>query len=321
MTHLIVGAGAMAESYVAVLRHLGEPFEVLGRSDAGAARAEGQLGLSVLRGGVEALPAEAGERYSTAIVAVNIEELAGVSRQLARKGFRKLLIEKPAGLDVAEIRTLGRDLAGMGVEAYVAYNRRFYASTEAVRQAIAEDGGVSSFHMEFTEIKSRILTVPRPAAVLANFTLGNSSHVVDLAFHLGGRPAEAQGDVSGGLPWHPSASVFVGHGRTTGGALFTWHADWGSAGRWFLDVRTPRRRLLMAPLESVLVQQKGSFSLDPMPLDDAEDRAFKPGLLRQVSAFLSSDPGETPLPTLGEHVALVETAFMPVFAPGKTGSS
>ena len=321
MTHLIVGAGAMAESYVAVLRHLGESFELLGRSEAGASRAESRMGVPVMRGGLDALPAEVGGRYATAIVAVNIESLAGVSRSLAERGIRKILIEKPAGLDASEIVALGRDLAAANVEAYVAYNRRFFASTAAVRRAIAEDGGVSSFHMEFTEIESRVLSVERPAAVLANFTLGNSSHVVDLAFHLAGRPIQAEGAVAGSLPWHPSASVFAGYGRTATGALFTWHADWGSAGRWFLDIRTSRRRLLMAPLEGVTVQQKGSFSLDPMPLDDADDKSFKPGLLRQVQAFLSDDPRKTALPSLAEHVGLVKTAFMPVFAPGSTGNS
>ncbi|TVR09150.1 MAG: gfo/Idh/MocA family oxidoreductase [Salinarimonadaceae bacterium] len=315
LTVLIAGAGPMAAAYAAVLRDLHVPFAVLGRGEDSAARFEAEIGAPVLRGGLEGLPADAGRRFRAAIVATDIDQLAPVSAGLARAGIGRLLVEKPAGLDPTQIRATAACLAGLGCEAFVAYNRRFYASVRRARELIAEDGGVTSFHFEFTEIEARILAKPRSAEVLANFTLGNSSHVVDLAFHLGGEPEVSAGATAGGLHWHPSAAVFAGAGRTRAGALFTWRADWSSAGRWSLDVRTPRRRLLLEPLETLAVQEKGSFAVTPAALDDADDRRYKPGLLLQTRAFVSEAPEETALARLSAHCEALDRVFLPVFSP------
>lgn len=315
LTILIAGAGSMAAAYATVLRDLGVPFVVLGRGEESAARFEAETGAPVLRGGLDGLPADAGRRFQAAIVATDIDQLAPVSEGLARAGIRRLLIEKPAGLDPAQIRSCAASLAELGCEAFVAYNRRFYASVRRARELIAEDGGVTSFHFEFTEIEARILATPRPAEVLANFTLGNSSHVVDLAFHLGGEPEVSAGATAGGLDWHPSAAVFAGAGRTRAGALFTWRADWSSAGRWSLDLRTPRRRLLLEPLETLAVQEKGSFVLNPVALDDVCDRSYKPGLFLQTRAFVSEAPEATQLARLSAHCDALDRVFLPVFWP------
>ncbi|MEQ8656364.1 MAG: hypothetical protein RIC24_03535 [Hyphomicrobiales bacterium] len=315
MTVLIAGAGPMAAAYAGVLRELDVQFVVIGRGEDSAARFEAEIGASVLRGGLEALPADAGDRFNAAIVATNIDQLAPVSIGLARAGLRRMLIEKPAGLDASEIRTTASLLAELGVEAYVAYNRRFYSSVARARDMILEDGGATSFHFEFTEIESRVLAIPRRPDILANFTLGNSSHVVDLAFHLGGAPSSMTGETAGALDWHPSAAVFAGAGRTGAGALFTWRADWSSAGRWSVDMRTLRRRIILEPLEKLFVQEKGSFDVEPVPIDDGADRRYKPGVFDQVRAFLSDTPSATVLSDLNTHAQALDRVFLPVFSP------
>ena len=50
---------------------------------------------------------------------------------------------------------------------------------------IAEDGGVTSFHFEFTEWSHQIQHLQKAPGVMDHWVLGNSSHVLDLAFHLG----------------------------------------------------------------------------------------------------------------------------------------
>lgn len=280
MSLWLVGAGTMAQAYARVLTRLGRPFTVIGRGEASAKAFEDAVGVPVLR------ERPAG-RPDLAIVAVGVKDLAAAVRATRAK---RTLVEKPAGLSM-------RDFAGLK-NAFVAYNRRHYASTRKARELIAEDGGALSFHFEFTELGRKVGESRHPPEVKAKWLAANSSHVLDLAFHLGGEPAAISAYKSGRLPWHPSGSVYAGAGRAKGGALFSYHANWESAGRWGVEVMTRRRRLVLRPLEKLFVQEHGSFDLVPVPLDDALDRDFKPGLYRQVEAFLA---GSKELLSVAEH--------------------
>ncbi|MEQ9126575.1 MAG: Gfo/Idh/MocA family oxidoreductase, partial [Alphaproteobacteria bacterium] len=140
----LIGAGRMAIAYAKVLKALGRDVQAIGRSEAGAAAFTAETGAPCRAGGLPADLAEIGGPAQGAIVAVNVDQLAATSRRLIDGGVRRLLIEKPAGVDPAEIEELAAAAAARGVEAYVAYNRRFYASVDATRQAIEEDGGVTS---------------------------------------------------------------------------------------------------------------------------------------------------------------------------------
>jgi predicted dehydrogenase len=307
---LLVGAGSVAIAYGQVLNALGVSWTAVGRGDASAEKFEAACGVRPARGGLESHMRDSASLSQTiAIIALPIPDLAGAAINLASKGFRRILVEKPAGLVPSEIGDVAQAAARTHADIFVAYNRRFYSSVQAARRIISEDGGVTSFTMEFTEIESRVLNSARNTKVLANWFLANSTHVVDLAFHLCGEPVEATGLAAGASDWHPAGSIFVGHGRTKTGAAFTWHADWSSAGRWGLDVRTNRRRLLLQPLEQLAVQEKGSFAISQFPIADELDRNFKPGLYREVEAFLSDKPATAGLPTIAEHHETVRRWF------------
>jgi predicted dehydrogenase len=316
MNVLLVGAGPMAAAHARVLRTLGIPFDVIGRGEQSAARFFMEVGVRPVVGGLtDYLARRRIINYTHVIVAVPIPRLADVARGLIAAGARRLLVEKPAGLDLLEIESVAAAAHATQADVFVAYNRRFFGSVAEARTRIAQDGGVSSFHVDFTELADRVVTPDKDLDVLANWLLANSSHVLDLAFHLGGRPIEMNGAVNGSLGWHPAGAVFAGHGRTTSGALFTWHADWGSAGRWGLDLRTSQRRLLLQPLESLHIQEKSGFSLlEVLPCDNL-DRDYKPGIYRQMQAFLSINPAASALPTIAEHASAVRNWFLPMLQP------
>jgi predicted dehydrogenase len=302
MSVLLIGAGPMAIAYGKVLNGLGVDWTAVGRGTASAAKFEAETGHKPRLGGLDAFLATHPSLADIAtIVALPIPSLAGATKALIESGAQKILVEKPAGTTLAEIGDIGRVVSRTPAAVFVAYNRRFYASVAAARAMIAEDGGVSSFRMEFTEQVEQIMASGHESGVLRNWLLTNSSHVPDLAFYLAGDPLEATGLTEGALDWHPDGAVFVGHGRTASGAIFTWHADWTSAGRWGIDFRTRRRRLILQPLETLAVQEKGSFAITQHPLDDELDRRYKPGLYREVETFLCDDPAGRDLPTLAAH--------------------
>lgn len=308
MNALLIGAGPMAVAYAKALRAQGVAFDVVGRGQTSAATFNAATGIQPLQGGLsQYLSKRSVDALPPVIVAVPIPQLAGTTTRLIAAGARNLLVEKPAGLDSDEIGGVLAAAKAAGAKVHVAYNRRFYASVDAARRIIAEDGGVSSFHVDFSELIERIVTPDKDAAVLANWVLGNASHMLDLAFYISGAPETMSGAVAGSLPWHKAAAVFTGHGRTKNGALFTWHADWNSVGRWGLDVRTPKRRLLFQPVEKLQVQDQSSFAFVEAKIDDRLDSDFKPGVYRQLEAFLSDQGEASGLLTLESHASLVRS--------------
>lgn len=295
MKFWLLGAGSMAAAYARVLKALRVNFEVVGRGEKSAAAFETKMGIPVIRGGAAA--ALRISKPQAAIVAVGVEDLASTACLLLRSGVKRLLVEKPAGLSLKEMAPLkeGRVL--------VAYNRRFYASVRKAQEMIEADGGVLSFHFEFTEWSHQIVDSSYSPKIKKRWLLANSSHVLDLAFFLGGEPSALSSYRGGALPWHPSGAIFSGAGRTKKGALFSYQANWKAPGRWGVELMTRSRRLVLRPLEKLFVQKHGSLELLAEPLDDKLDQDFKPGLYRQTKAFLENPSGMLDIQTHARRLA------------------
>jgi predicted dehydrogenase len=303
----LVGAGPMGEAHSAVMVELGMDFTIVGQ---GRQRAEA-LALQCDRpwecGGIAAAADKIGFP-DVAVVALPVDRLASAALELVRGGTRRILLEKPGGLDLAELSELDRSASAVGAEIFIAYNRRFMASTAEVRRRLSRSGSASSMIFEFTEIGARI-PVTTPASIKARWALANSSHVIDLAFHLCGEPRSIETDHGGAreLDWHPSASYFRGFGTTTAGTAFSYHADWRGPGRWALEVVLPAERLILRPLETLQSVKAGRFEPDLEVLDTEVDRTFKPGLLGQMAAFMDDRVG---LLSLSDHVIRLRSYAM-----------
>lgn len=276
----------MARDYASVLNSMGLSYEVIGRGNDSAQLFENKTGGHVIRGGLDRHMASGGHPPEHAIVCVDVEVLANCTMQLLDAGVRNILVEKPAGSAPCEIANLNNVSTALGANVFVGYNRRFYASVQKALKLIAEDGGVTSFNFEFTEWSHVIHTLPKPPGVKEHWFLSNSTHVVDLAFFLGGIPKEISCYLTGGLDWHPSASAYAGAGISETGAIFSYQANWSAPGRWSVEVLTKVRRFVFRPLEKLQVQHIGSMAIEMVEIDDALEREFKPGLFLQTGNFL-----------------------------------
>jgi len=305
MSTWLVGCGNMAQDYAKVLTQLEVQFTTIGRGDASASQFENDMGLEVVRGGIDACLQRKLELPSSAIISVGIENLTHCTSVLINLGVKRILVEKPAGLDAKEIKTLGEFALEKEAEVFVAYNRRFYSSVLAARKLIEEDGGVQSFNFEFTEWGHEIETLEKAPGVKEHWVFGNSSHVIDLAFFLGGRPLEFNAFREGSLDWHPSSSVFCGAGRTTNGKLFSYSANWDAPGRWGAEFCTKNYRFIFRPMESLQLMRKGSVSIESVKAEGKDlDSEFKPGLLLQTKAFIFGDADDN-LCRLSDHVKML----------------
>ncbi len=288
MNTWLIGAGFMAQEYAKVLLHQDIKFDVIGRGLDSAKVFKSLTGKSVVIGGLEET-LKAMEPPDQAIVAVGVEDLFKTAQLLIESGVKRILLEKPGGINLREIKEITDISKNNNCTLLLAYNRRFYASTAHVREMIKDDGGVSSFNFEFTEWSHTIAPLDKGPGVKESWFLSNSSHLVDLAFHICGFPKELHAFNSGSLTWHPSSSSFCGSGKTHENILFSYIADWKSAGRWGLDIMTSKRRIILRPLEEVRVIKVGSIIEEKIKISDDLDIKFKPGIYEMLNSFFSQN--------------------------------
>lgn len=286
---LLIGAGSMAIEYAKVLKAQGINFTCIGRSSKTAEVFSKKTGFKAHTGGIEKYLEQNRSLPSTAIVCVSVDQLSPVTLELLKYGIKHILVEKPGGLHLEDIGKIKEESKKHDANVYVAYNRRFYASTLQAKEMISEDGGVQSFHFDFTELGNLIQKSKTNSKIKENWLLANSTHVIDLAFYLGGEPHSLHSYTTGSLSWHPSGSIFSGAGITKNGALFSYHANWTSPGRWGIELVTKKRRILLQPLEELYTQQLGSFEFKKANIENEIDHLYKPGLYRLTQSFFDSN--------------------------------
>lgn len=283
----LVGAGGMAVDYVKVLQAQNIEFDVIGRGKQSAELFSKKTGVNVYTGGLDQHLQRSDSVPEAAIVAVSVEQLAETTLRLMQNGIKRILVEKPAGINFDQIQQVTHGAKKNNAQVFVAYNRRFYASVLKAKEIIDDDGGVTSFNFEFTEWSHEIEKLEKAPGVKESWFFANSTHVVDLAFYLGGKPQQMSCYIAGSLDWHPTASRFAGAGISENGALFSYQANWDAPGRWGVEMLTKHHRLILRPMEQLCLQKIGSVAIENVEINDELDIRFKPGLYRQVAAFLT----------------------------------
>lgn len=282
----------MAREYAKVLNALAVDYDVVGRGPDSCAAFEKATGKKPAAGGLDDfLNKQSHSLYSHAIVATGIDTLNHIALKLINAGVKNSLLEKPGGMNTAEMDSLENAARINQASVYIAYNRRFYASVLKAREIIKADGGLTSFNFEFTEWSHVIEPLKTDALIKQKWFLANSTHVADLAFYFGGLPLEMSAYRAGNLSWH-KYSKFTGAGVCENHVLFSYQANWGSPGRWALELLTSEHRLILKPLEGLQIQATGTVAVNPVELDDVLDKGFKPGLYKQTFAFLGNETSQ-----------------------------
>lgn len=292
MQILIVGAGKIARHYVDVLETLGHRALVIGRGREKLDELKAQYpGAETHSGGLENwLEKNQPPRY--AIIATPIDHLAAATKALLQAGCKNILVEKPLTYRTEEANALAGLAREKEARVHIAFNRRSYVAVQKAKELIEVDGGVSSFHFDFTEASFRIDPANYSEETNLLWGIANSSHVIDTAFFLGGKSAWMECRQYGNaIDWHPAGSIFTGMGETETGVPFTYHANWGCPGKWNIEIMTPNRKLMFSPMERLHQQLKGGFKVELVELDYDRDIDFKPGFYHQVEGFVNDDLG------------------------------
>ncbi len=286
----IIGAGGMAREYAKVLNALDRKFICIGRGEKSAKEFEESTGVPAFVGGLDKYLEDKPTLPEAVIVATVEKSHVPNCLALMKYGVKRILCEKPGFLYPNELDEVVKLSKEKGADIFYAYNRRFYSSVLAAEKIIEEDGGILSFNFEFTEWGHVIATYGFPKETLDNWFYANSTHVVDLAFFLGGNPVEMTCFSKDEIDWH-KPSNFAGVGKTDKGALFNYQANWNAPGRWAVELLTAKHRIYLKPMEQLQLQDKGSVKVYPVEIDDHLDKEFKPGFYLETKAFLDGDCG------------------------------
>lgn len=285
----LIGTGQMAMDYAKVMNGLSQSFVAIGRSEEKCREFQSQFSNPVISGGIQKYLDTNPPIPKKVIIAANVEELDTISTSLINYGVKDILVEKPGVAEPNKIDELAELAKSNGVNLLIAYNRRFYSSVLKAEEIIQEDGGLSTFNFEFTEWAHVITPTAKHKTDFHYWFLWNSTHVVDLAFFMGGFPKQLSAFHSGSLDWHPSSSAFAGAGISEKGALFSYQANWEAPGRWVVEMLTKKHRLIFKPMEKLQIQEIGSVAVNPVEIEDILDTEYKPGLYLQTKSFLDSD--------------------------------
>jgi predicted dehydrogenase len=315
---VVFGVGPVGREYCKILQRLDADFSVVGRSITGVERFVSETGMRAVENGVEGWKGKGDPNIKSAIVAVSLEGLAETAIDLMDCGFQNILLEKPGGMNAEEIRRVNDKAKATGAKVWIAYNRRFYASVLKAQEIIKNDGGVKSFNFEFTEWPHIILDKVESEAAKSNWFLVNSTHVVDMAFFLGGFPKKLETFTTGGCDWHPDSAIFSGSGISENGALFSYHSNWLAPGRWSVEFLTLNNRLIFRPLEKLQTQKPKSVAIEFVDIDDRLDVEFKPGFYKQTEYFLKG-ASHSNFISVEQHYENVTRHYLKIGYPQRMG--
>lgn len=293
----VVGAGYMAREHIRAFQDI-PGVELVGVQSRTRPRAEAlaaELGVPGVYGSI----AELHHATGADLVVVTTPELE--TNRVCRECFEHpwaVLIEKPAGYDVADAEDIERAAAEKERRAFVALNRRHYASTRAVLADLESQPGQRLIVVRDQEDPVAALKAGQPPLVVKNWMYANSVHVIDYFAVLGRGRVSAVENV---IAWTPDAPGYVAAKiQFDSGDIGLYEAIWDGPAPWAVTVNTPQKRWELRPLERAAFQARGTRALVPVDADPIDEQ-YKAGLRHQALLAVQAAAGQaTNLPTLAD---------------------
>lgn len=283
-----IGAGAMSSAHMMAFKDI-EGVDLSGLASRTAAKVEAlakEYGVKNVCASIEELYERT--KADLTVISVPVLETYAVCKEAFKYPW-KLLIEKPVGYDVDEAILIQQAANEYGREAFVALNRRHYASTLNMMDGLRDDDAPRMIHVFDQEDIVAARAAGQPDLVVKNWMYANSIHMIDF-FSIFGRGEIVS--VAPVIAWNPEYPSFVSSRiNFSSGDIGLYNAVWNSPGPWAVAVTTHSTRWEMRPVEQVAVQRYPSRTLEPLLLH-AWDSAFKPGLRRQAEEALKAIKGE-----------------------------
>lgn len=281
---------------------------IVSRSRARAERLAAEFRIPRVCDAVEAL-----HRESRAdLVVVSVPELA--AREVAERCFAfpwTVLLEKPAGYDLADAEAILAAARQEKRRVFVALNRRCYSSTKAVLDDLAQRNEPRYIRVQDQQDQASALESGQPPRVVQNWMFANSIHTIDFLRVFGRGPISRVRPVR---RWNPAdPDVVVSEIAFESGDTGIYEGIWNGPGPWAVSVSTPSRRWEMRPLEQASFQNRGERTLHPAE-PHPWDSFFKAGFRRQAALAVEAvrtgqNPGLATLEDATETMRVIHQIF------------
>ena len=284
----VVGAGYMAEEHLRAFAGL--PGATLaGIYSRTRARAEKLAAAHDIK--VYDSVADLYHQTQADLVVVTVVELS--MAEIATACFAHpwtVLLEKPAGYDLADATRIQAAAKSAGRRVFVALNRRAYSSTRKAVELLSSDSSERFIKVIDQQDQQAAIEVNKhPEIVARNFMFANSIHLIDYFRVLG------RGEVASVEPvvrWNASRpGLVLVKINFSSGDIGLYEGIWNGPGPWIVSVNTAAQRIEMRPLEQATVQLRGTRTVSPIEIDP-DDKTYKPGLRYQAAQALAAARGE-----------------------------
>jgi predicted dehydrogenase len=268
------------------------------RTRAKAEALASELGIPLVTDSV----AELHQQTDADLVVVTVPELS--ANPVAMNAFKHpwaVLMEKPAGYDLADAEKIAAAAKSHQAPVMVGLNRRFYSSSRTIKADLETRPAEKRFiHVQDQQSYAEARRYNHPPQVVEKFMYANSIHLIDLIPFFGRGKITKVDQVT---PWRgEDTEVMLAYVEFDSGDTALYEGLWKGPGPWAANVSTPGKRWIMQPLEQAIYQNAGERARHTIEAAD-EDKQFKAGFLLQARNAVAAVRGETTeIPTIDDSM-------------------
>ena len=307
---LVIGAGYMGNHHAEALSKMKiRDVTIFSRSKERAIQTSNKFGFNPAFADIEKCLDSIG-KVDLTIIATPVGSLLHLGQLAIEHGQDNVLIEKPGSVYYQHLLDLNKILTNQRVR--IGYNRLVYTNLHKLKKSISDEGGITSCNFTFTEHIHTIDFEKEEKIIYERWGISNSLHVISIALDLIGMPKQYFFYQSGKFDWHPSGSVFVGSGLSEKNIPFSYNSDWGSSGRWGIEIMTNQNAYRLISLEELFVCHKETVKWEKVDFTTAYPEV-KQGVAEEIAIMLDKNiEKEIPLVSL-EKAALFNQVAEKVF--------
>jgi len=285
----IVGAGGMAREHAKAFASL-PGVKVAGltsRTRAKAYALASELGIPIVADSIDELQ----KQTNADLLVITVPELS--ANPVAMNAFKHpwaVLMEKPAGYDLADAEKIAAAARGRKTRVMVGLNRRFYSSSRTIKADLDTRPTEKRFiHVQDQQSYAEARRYNHPPQVVEKFMYANSIHLIDLIPFFGRGKVTRVDAVT---PWKgEETEVMLAYVEFDSGDTALYEGLWKGPGPWAANVSTPGKRWVMQPLEQAIYQNAGERARHTIEASE-EDKQFKAGFLLQARNAVAAVRGE-----------------------------
>lgn len=283
----IIGAGYMSREHIRAFKSIPnvEVSGIVSRTICKAKELAKEFDIKIVTDTIAELYAQT--KADLVIISVPVLKTKEIVLEALKYPWLQL-IEKPVGCSVQEGEEILSTFIKKKQKGFVAFNRRFYSSTQTVIQDQVTSNDtrfITVLDQEDPWVKTQ---EPKPQQLIDCWMYANSIHLVDYFRFLG------RGKIISVVPiikWNP-ANPFIVTAQLNyeSGDIGFYQAVWGAPGPWAVTITTKEKRWELRPLEQASCQVYGSRNPETAPIEKA-DIDFKAGILAQAEEAVKAVKG------------------------------